>query len=377
MVANWLLAVLIAVIACCPVWRTNADSTNATGDDLLPELHVSGNDIVNNKGGKVWLRGVNVASLEWSADGQGKILTTVRTAIRDWKVNIVRIPLTQDRWFGKTPGQNDEGLGYKNLVGRIVELCETNHCYVILDLHWSDCNDWGRNIGQHSMPDRNSLAFWKDFAAVYANNPAVIFDLYNEPHDVSWEVWRNGGSITDKPNTRRSDPPKTFDCVGMQQLLDAVRATGAKNMVIAGVLGWASDFSGILKDGGLSDPKGNGVVYADHCYDNRDETAYQWIAEMEAASARFPIIVSEFGGRSGPGRKMPSENWLLHVMVALHEHRWSWVAWDLHPGAGPTLISDWNYTPTEQFGVYVKRMLCENKAPDYTPPGPEQPEGQQ
>jgi len=41
---------------------------------------------------------------------------------------------------------------------------------------------------------------WRAFAPVFANNPAVLYDLYNEPHDVSWDVWLKGGVVTDKPN---------------------------------------------------------------------------------------------------------------------------------------------------------------------------------
>jgi hypothetical protein len=130
----------------------------------------------------------------------------------------------------------------------------------VLDLHWSDCGEWGTNIAQHSMPDQNSVVFWKDCAAAYQNHPAVIFDLYNEPHDVTWDIWLNGGTITDRPNTRRGGPPRTFEAVGMQNLLDTVRATGAKNLVIAGGLDWAYDFSGILDGRQLTDPGGNGVL---------------------------------------------------------------------------------------------------------------------
>ncbi len=321
-------------------------------------LKIVGTKILNSKGKPVLLRGVNAASLEWSSDGQGQILRSVSTAIHDWHVNIIRLPLSQDRWFGKAPEQVDGGAAYRQLIHEVVDACATNQCYIILDLHWSDCNEWRVNIGQHSMPDSNSVAFWKDFAPVYANHPAVIFDLYNEPHDVSWDVWLHGGTITDKPNNRRQmRNPKTFEAVGMQALLDTVRGTGAKNVVIAGGLDWAYDFSGILDGRQLSDPHGNGVIYANHCYDNKNESVDAWIVRMETASAKLPVIVSEFGGHAGPGKVNPSDNWLLHVMKALDEHRWSWTAWDLHPGAGPTLISDWNYTPTPDFGVHVKKAL--------------------
>ncbi|HWC58729.1 MAG TPA: cellulase family glycosylhydrolase [Verrucomicrobiae bacterium] len=323
-------------------------------------LKVVGTKIINDKGQTVLLRGVNAACLEWTSDGQGHILKTVNTAINDWHANIIRLPLSQDRWFGKGPEQTDDGSAYRALVHQVVDTCATQKCYIILDLHWSDCNEWGVNIGQHSMPDSNSVAFWKDCAPVYANNPAVLFDLYNEPHDVSWDVWLKGGPITDKPIGYYWNPPKKYHAVGMQQLLDTVRATGAKNVVVAGGLDWAYDFSGILAGRQLSDPLGNGVIYANHCYDNKGDSVDEWIRDMEKASAKLPVIVTEFGGNSGPSHAVRSDNWLLHVMKALDEHHWSWTAWDFHTSARPNLISDWDYTPTPGFGVYVKKALADS-----------------
>ena len=153
----------------------------------------------------------------------------------------------------------------------------------------------------------------------------------------------------------------------MQKLLDTVRATGAKNVVVAGGLDWAYDMSGFLSGHDLKDPSGNGVIYANHCYDNKRQSVYTWIANMEKAAAKVPVIVSEFGGNSGPSREVPADNWLLHVMQALEDHHWAWVAWDLHTSARPNLISDWNYTPSPAFGVYVKRALA-GDFQGYTPP---------
>jgi hypothetical protein len=354
-VGSILLAALLTIV------RGHAGEGPAAGaytpKTPLP-LHIAGTKILNSQNQPVLLRGVNAASLEWTSDGEGHILKTLNVAIQDWQVNIIRLPLCQDRWFGKAPEQKDDGKSYRALVQEAVETCATQGCYIILDLHWSDCHEWGTNIGQHSMPDLNSQAFWKDFAPVYANQPAVLYDLYNEPHDVSWDVWLKGGTITDKPNGRRAGPPRTYEAVGMQALLDTVRATGARNVIIAGGLDWAYDFSGILDGRQLADPKGSGVIYANHCYDNKNDTVAQWIAKMEKAGVQLPVIVSEFGGNSAPSRRDPSDDWLKHVLQALQEHQWSWTAWDLHRAAGPTLISDWDYTPSPRFGVFVKEALA-------------------
>jgi len=340
-------------------------------------LKVVGTQIVNSKNEPVRLRGVNAACLEWTSNGEGHILESVRVAIDDWHVNHIRLPMSQDRWFGKAPEQTDEGKAYRALVDEVVKLCASKCVYIMLDMHWSDVGEWGQNIGQHSMPDENSLTFWKDLAPVYANHPAVIYDLYNEPHDVTWDVWLNGGEITDRPN-RRGQTPKTFKAVGMQPLLDAVRATGAKNLIVAGGLDWAYDFSGILEGRQLKDPTGSGVLYANHCYNNKNQAVETWIANMEKAAAKLPIIISEFGGAYyKPGEEPPMRrfggmrrndgDWLMRVLQAIEDHQWSYTAWDFHPSAGPTLISGWDYTPSPGFGVYVKQML-DGTWTRYTPP---------
>jgi hypothetical protein len=363
---NWvrILGAVILITTMVGVRSAAAETTNIASE-LLP-LKVVGTQILNSQNQPVRLRGVNAASLEFTSNGEGHILQTVNVAIRDWHVNIIRLPLSQDRWFGKAREQNGDSKPYRELVQQVVDECAAQHCYIILDLHWSDCNEWGANIGQHSMPDTNSIVFWKDFAPRYANHPAVLFDLYNEPHDVSWDVWLNGGMILDKPN-QRGAVAKNYECVGMQAMLDAVRSTGAKNVCIAGGLDWAYDFSGILAGRQLSDPQGNGVIYANHCYDNKGDSVDTWIAKMEKATARLPVIVSEFGGNSGPSKRAPADNWLLHVLQAIEDHHWSYTAWDLHRAAGPALISDWNYTPSPHYGVFVKQALA-GTLPAYAPP---------
>jgi hypothetical protein len=360
---------LAALLTAATHRQAQAPAAGATASNKPSPLHVVGTQILNSQNQPVRLRGVNAASLEWNSTGEGHILKTLNVAIQDWQVNIIRLPLCQDRWFGKAPEQIDGGKAYRDLVHQAVDTCATQSCYIILDLHWSDCNEWGLNIGQHSMPDTNSLMFWNNFAPVYANQPAVLYDLYNEPHDISWDVWLKGGMVTDRPNTRGGGPARTYQAVGMQTLLDAVRATGASNIVIAGGLDWAYDMSGFLGGRQLSDPHGNGVIYANHCYDNKGDSVDAWIGKLEKAAAKLPVIVSEFGGNSGPSRRVPADNWLLHVLQAIDDHRWSFTAWDLHAAAGPTLISDWNYTPSPRFGVYVKQELA-GTLPRYTPPAP-------
>ncbi len=374
---TFLIAVLL--LAAASAITSPSPAQTRTAPPLLP-LKVVGNRLLDAKNRPVWLRGVNAASMEWTSDGEGHILQTVKVAIREWKCNVVRVPLAQDRWFGKVPEQKDEGKAYRALVKQVVDTCASLGAYVILDLHWSNAGEWGQQIGQHSMPDRNSVAFWKECAAAYKNHPAVLFDLYNEPHDVTWDVWLNGGPVTE--SDRQRNYTKTYEAVGMQKLLDTVRATGARNVVVVGGLDWAYDMSGFLEGKALADRKGLGVIYANHNYPMKGDTPEQWVAKMKRAAAKVPILVGEFGAGGGFGRRSRGEQWVRQILQGLQDNKWHWTAWDLHVSAGPTLVSDWNYTPTPDFGVFVKQALAGTlpryvataETPDQAPAGPSVPQ---
>ncbi len=331
-------------------------------------LHVQGNQLLDSTGNAVRLRGVNCASMEWSANGEGHILTSIGVAVKDWHANIIRLPLSQDRWFGKAPGQTDGGASYRALVHKAVELCSANDAYIILDLHWSDVGQWGKHIGQHRLPDANSIVFWQHVAPAFANNPAVLFDLYNEPNHITWDEWYQGGTLTEVD--RKTKESLTYDSVGLPELFRTIRATGAKNVVVAGGINWAFEVGGILDGRELKDPTGQGVIYAVHPYPHRYEglgleTIAQWSARLQSFADKLPLIVTEFGSseKEWPFPKdwhYNDEIWNRETLRVLEQHHWNWTAWDFHPSAGPCLISGWDYTPTPSFGVWVKQALQKN-----------------
>lgn len=333
------------------------------GAPKLPPLHVKGNRIFDSKNKPVLLRGVNCACMEWSSDGEGHIMETVRVAVEDWRANHIRLPMSQDRWFGKASEQKDQGVGYRALIKQVVDWCSSHNCYVMLDMHWNNADEWGKNIGQHQMPDMNTLEFWKDCAKVYKNNPAVWFDLYNEPHDISWNIWRNGGEVVEKtgPGARQGQfKPVTYKTPGMQGLLDAVRATGARNLVIAGGLDWAYDLSGFLKGYQLTDSKGGqGVVYACHDYPIKGDTIEKYLSKLDAALPVIPVIMSEFGAENRGATANDPNPWVERMLKEWDARKCHWTAWDLHPAAGPCLLQrGWDYKPSASFGVLVKNSLA-------------------
>ncbi len=319
-------------------------------------LKVVGNRLHDPDGKEVWLQGMNVVSLEWGVKGE-TVLRSARVAVDDWKGNVVRLPVREDYWFGKGPGQTDGGAGYRALVDAAVTVVANRGAYLLLDLH------------RFRAPRPEHLAFWKDAAVRYKDHPAVLFDLFNEPHGISWKVWRDGGFVPDKETPADedaflSDADKAksaagFTSPGMQKLIDAVREAGARNIVVVGGLDWAYDLTGILNGYALTDKTGNGIVYGSHVYPWKSD----WKEKVLAAAAKHPVLIGEVGADIKKMSFLPDDRqedpytWAPDMLGFIQEHRLHWTAFSFHPKATPVMISDWDYTPTPFWGAFVRAAL--------------------
>jgi hypothetical protein len=243
-------------------------------------------------------------------------------------------------------------------VDNAITLAANRGAYVLLDLH------------RFRAPTAAHAEFWKDAAARYKDHPAVLFDLFNEPHGISWEVWRNGGFVEDKNAPADEDAflspaekalnARGFHSVGMQALIDAVRGTGAKNIVVVGGLDWAYDLSGIMKGYALDDKGGHGILLATHIYAGK----LDWQDKVLPAVDKYPVIVSEFGANTKKFSFIPADQqedaatWVPRILGFIQKYRLNYTAFSFHPGAAPQLISSWDYTPTTEWGAPLKRALA-------------------
>ena len=317
------------------------------------KLHTSGNQIRNEANEEILLRGVNCAGLEWDA-GNPTVLPAVLRAADEWNANIIRLPVSQDRWFGYSPEQKDGRAtkeSYRNLVDRIVRELAERRCYLLLDLHWSDRGSWDRASGQQKMPDQNSVLFWQDAAARYKDCDNVLFGLYNEPHDVNWKIWLDGGEC--------ETDGEVWEAVGMRPLLKAVREAGAENLCVLGGLDWGYSFKGFTDYNALLEMGGN-IVLDTHVYPWKP---LDWDADTAEAAAHCPLLVGEcghYGDHANPvegKQKLPAAEWVPRILAWIEENRYHMTAWDFHPHAGPCLISDFDGTPTPWYGAYVYEFL--------------------
>lgn len=311
-----------------------------------PELHVVSNELQTAAGKAVWLQGLCIDSMEWSAGGE-RITQSVVVATTQWKANVIRLPVKEEFWFGRGKWQKkgEGGLAYRKLVDQAVEQAVANGAYLVLDLH-----RFGAPMAEH-------VTFWKDAATRYKNHPAVLFELFNEPHDISWKIWRDGGSLLGPDNKVGDVNPVENNevqdgdvSVGMQALVDAVRSTGARNIVIAGGVDWSYSLSGILKGFALDDRKGNGIVYSHHNYPWKRG----WQAAVVDVAAQYPIFIGEVGCpqkwedfsfiKEGERYEKlgPNCEWPADMLGLIQKHKLNWTGFSFHPKCGPMVISDWD-----------------------------------
>jgi endoglucanase len=311
------------------------------------ELKVSGNKLVTADGKTVWLQGVNVPSMEWSAKGEN-ILQSMKVALDEWKANVVRLPVMDGFWFGrgKPPQTNNDQEAYRKTVDDAVKMAAARGAWLILDLH------------RFGAPEQGAVDFWKDAAARYKNNPAVIFDVFNEPTGISWDIWQKGGEV--KVKQKDKPEPRVFQSPGMQALVDAVRSTGAKNIIVAGGLGYAYDLSGILKGYALEDKTGNGIMYATHFYNWHKG----WQNHFLDLADKYPLLVGETGADIHKMSFIPAKNqedpytWVPDALGLMQKYHLNWTAFSMHPKATPVLINNWAYEPSPFWGAFVKEALA-------------------
>jgi hypothetical protein len=266
----------------------------------------------------------------WGYSGFGTSSGTIPddTFIRAQKCNVVRLPLNEESWLGypNSSGTNPDPSGnYVSVVKKSVAQYTADGLYVIVDLHWSAQGSAPANAQQMMADSDHSITFWTSVANAFKDNPAVIFELYNEPHDISNAVVSGGGG----------------GWAGYQQMLDAVRATGATNVVLMGGTAWSNDESWWTSNRPVDAL--NQIAAAHHDY-NQGLT-YDIGTNPTAATAMLnapgvPVVITETGDSNS------GSSYISAVLSTADAQGYGVVAWALNPAdsfGAPNLLQ--SFTP--------------------------------
>ena len=253
--------ILSSIIFSCKDENNDQETDGIISDTTVVDIHgllqVEGNRIVNKNGDAVSLAG---NSFFWSNDNWGgeRYYTpeVVSWLQEDWNTTIVRAAMGVE----DSGGYLDNKTANKERVQTIVDAAIDVGLYVIIDWH------------SHHAEDNTDEAvnFFQEMATLYGEYDNVIYEIYNEPLDISW-------SNTIKPYAL--------------SVISAIRAIDPDNLIVVGTPEWSQRV-----DLAAANPitEFSNIAYTLHFY-----TIYhhQWLRDRANAALEngIALLITEWG----------------------------------------------------------------------------------
>lgn len=273
---------------------TGGDGNTApdgTPVDRYGKLQVSGSGLADEQGNPVRLNGPSSMWLNWDDANYATNRDGLRFMRDEWGLEIFRIAM------GITPmnAYLDDPEANKAKVRTIVENAIELGVYVIID--------WHDHEGENHQSQ--AQAFFSEMATAYGEHPNVLYEIYNEPLDVSW-----------------SGVLKPYH----QALIGTIRQHDPDNVIILGTPKWSQDV-----DVAAQDPvSGTNLIYTLHFY-ACDHTGWLRDKANTALGAGLPLFVTEWGatkadgGLDGTVCEAEAQAWINWM----NQNNISWTAWKL------------------------------------------------
>jgi sugar phosphate isomerase/epimerase len=161
--------------------------------------------------------------------------------VKSFGADLIRFQVSQG---GSDPQSTIYSADYLKEVQSAVELARRDGFSVIVSLQAEEPS----GLNEMGMPNEKAQRAWQSLAPLFAADRGVMLELFNEPspngpdaapsHD--WATWR----------------------AAMQPLVDKVRGTGAKNVLVVDGLFWSQVLKGAPQ---IQDPLAQ-IIYAVHPY---------------------------------------------------------------------------------------------------------------
>lgn len=295
------------------------------------QLRAEGNTLVDANGQTVILRGL-MSSDPAVLARKGRFDRAFFDGMAGSGANVIRLPVHPERW------ERDPDYLWRYLDPAVAWNGE-NGVYTVIDLHF--IGDMGTDRGAQ-MPDLRAnsrdfaLDFWRQVAAYFKDAPHVIFEIFNEPASITAAAWQ----------------------AHAQALVDVIRSTGARQLIIVGGIEYARDLSWVLE----SPIEDDNVAYAAHIYPAHSKSSWdRWFGNV---AQRYPVVMTEWGWmESDPSGK---QSYLVGsqmtygepLLAYLDQHGIGWVACWYDDEWKPAMFEKGVEQPTP-FGQLVLQRLSE------------------
>jgi hypothetical protein len=273
----------------------------------------------------------------------GRSLADYAAIARDWSANCVRISVHPGHW------RYDQRL-MAELLDRDIAAARAQGLFVIVDWHAIGFPghyepvpppEWGLIADAYLSSIDDACAFWRGMAERHGHDPAILFEIWNEPVGDP-DHWVSDGAFW--PDFRAA---WTTITAAIRDVSDTV--------VLAAGGRWAHDLSGAAADP-LDDAR---TAYAWHVYPNEDrDRPDRWHVSLGDLASRHPVMVTEWGfcpDCDGHLAADPQDFAVPFTRDILDGLGLSHTAWCYSPGAQPALLTA-DDTPSA-YGRFVQDYL--------------------
>lgn len=321
---NYLTIILAACLVClagCGSKASKQVEAEEGASVQVSPLSVQGTQLVNDKGEKVVLHGVSYGWHVWWPRFYNA--SSVACLANEWGAQVVRAAM----------GVEPEGAYLDNpekaleCVQAVVDAAIANNIYVIIDWH------------SHGLHTEEAKAFFQQMATRYKGVPNVIYEIFNEPVEDTWEQ------------------VKAYS----EEVIKTIRAIEPDALILVGTPHWDQDVH-LAADAPLTG-YGN-IMYTLHFYasthkqDLRDRADY-------ALGKGLPLFVSECAGMEASGDgPIDKEEW-GRWLSWMQGNGISWVVWSvsdkdetcsmLYPSASSE--GGWKDDDLKEWGKMVREEL--------------------
>lgn len=280
-----LLVLLLAVImlsvgAFFLLRRADHDGVSAHG-----ALSVKDGRLVDEAGKAFQLRGYSTHGIGWFGE---YINRDAMLSIRNAGGNVMRIAMYTEA----SGGYLEDRETNLALVNSAIGIAKDLDMYVIVD--WHILED-----GDPTEYQEQALAFFSEIAACYRDDPAVIYEICNEPNGVSWDTIRSYG----------------------EKVCAAIREFSPHALIILGTPSYSGSLNPALLNP-LDDPN---LMYAFHYYAGQHK---DFEALRIAVEKQLPVFVSEWGVNTDENGD-PALDEAEAFAEYLNAQGISWCAWSL------------------------------------------------